>query len=340
VGVLVILRVLPVLLILAACGRTAPPLVPEADRTDRPRLVFTGDGHDFGRRERRETLEHVVRFDNGGREPLTIRKIDTHCGCAAALLSRRVIPPGGRGTIRITFTTGSVPGRRTKVMEVMTNDPDQPVSRYPVTCEVIGDAVLDPMVLAVRGTRSAGPIRATFDVVALDAGDRLAVTGVDASHPGIRATFAPIPATEKRKGFRVTLTFGKELGEGNFHERVTVRTNSRRDPQLGLVVIGSVRREVLTVPERLYFPPGAGTTVRSLFVSRRDGKALNITGIEDPSSLFDIEKRSVAPGKWEVRVGLSGESPTVTVRGSLVVRTDAAADSRVVVPFEIAGADR
>jgi hypothetical protein len=339
-GLLVIARVLPLVLILAACGETGPPLVREADRTTHARLVFAEDGHDFGRRERRRSLKHVVRFENGGLEPLTIRKIDTHCGCAAALLSRKVIPPGGRGTIEITFRTGSVPGRRTKVMEVFTDDPVAPVSRYPVTCEVIGDAVLDPMVLAVRGTRSAGPIEATFDVLALDAGDRLKVEGVTASHPGIGASFQKIPPGGKRTGYRVTLTFGEKLGEGNFHERVTVRTNSRRDPLLALVVIGSVRREILAVPERLYFPAGVGTTIRSLFVSRRDGKPLTVTGVEDPSSLFDLKTRRVSPAKWEIEVGLSGESPAVTVRGSLVVRTDAAADSRVVVPFEIAGAGR
>jgi len=258
-------------------------------------------------------------------------------GCAAALVSSRRVAPGGRGTIRVTWQTGGVAGRRTKVMEVTTNDPVDPVSRYPMRIEVIGDAYLDPAVLVVRGTRAQGAVEAHFDVIALDAGKGLRVTEVRTSHEGIRGTAVPLEPGGERTGFRVNLTFGPSLGTGSFHERVTVLTNSRRDPRLTIDVIGSVRRQVLPVPERLYFPRTDETVVRSVFVFRKDGEPLAVTGVDDPTGLFDLETRRVSATKWEVLVGLSGESPAAPIRGSLVVRTDAPEDARVAVPFEIAG---
>jgi len=312
--------------------------VPEAERTDGPRLVFTREGHDFGRQERHRTLTHKVTFLNGGRAPLEIRKIDTNCGCAAALLSSRVISPGGRGTVRVTWRTGGVAGRVTKALALTTNDPSNPVSRYRMSIEVIGDAMLDPAIVAIRGTRAEGTPESWFDVVALDAGKHLRITGVKTSHEGIRAEVGPLPESDRRTGYRVHLSFGAELGTGGFHERVVVSTNSRRDPKLAIDVVGAVTREVVVVPDRLYFPRVAGTVTRSVFVSRRDGKSLTVRSVADATGLLAFEIVPVSATKVEVRVRLSGENPASGARGSLLMRTDARKDSTVVVPFTIAGA--
>jgi hypothetical protein len=320
-------------LVAAACGSTAVSTGP-----GRPRLRFENAGHDFGRQERRRTLVTTVRFRNVGDAPLEIRSIDTNCGCAAALLSRRRIPPGGEGTMRITWQTGSVAGRRKKIMEVVTNDPVQPVVRYPMEIEVVGDARLDPTLLAVRGAGEG--VTAHFYVLALDAGKDLRVLDVKTSHPGIRGTAVPLPDDDPRTGYRVDLTFGEALGTGDFHERVTVLTNSPRDPRLTIDVIGSVRREVVVVPERLFFPRTDRAVTRKVFLFRPDGKPLDIKGVDDATGLFDTETRRVDDAKWEIDVELSGEHPPGVVRSSLVVRTDAPGDPRVTVPVEIAGAER
>ena len=329
--------VLPGLLFAAgACAATGPS-VPDAERTDGPRLVFTQEGHDFGRRERHRTLTHTVTLLNGGRAPLTISRIDTNCGCAAALLSSRVISPGGHGTIRVTWRTGGVAGRVTKALAVTTNDPVNPVSRYPMSIEVIGDAMLDPAIVAFRGTRAEGTPEAWFDVIALDAGKRLEIIDVQTSHEGIRAEVGPLPEGDRRTGYRVHLSFGAELGTGGFHERVIVATNSRRDPRLAIDVVGAVTREVVVVPDRLYFPRVAGTVTRSVFVSRRDGKSLTVRSVSDATGLLAYEIVRIGAGKVEVRVRLSGENPASGARGSLLIRTDAREDSTVAVPVTIAG---
>jgi hypothetical protein len=330
-------RLIYLFLVLAACAPTGPT-VPEKDRTERPRLIFAASGHEFGRQERHRTLTHSVTFVNGGRAPLAITRIETNCGCAAALLSRRTIPPGGRGTIEITWQTGGVAGKRTKTMEVTTNDPVNPVARYPMTIEVVGDAFLDPTVVAVRGTRAEGDIESWFDVVALDAGEKLRITGVRTSHEGITARVSSLPPGDKRTGYRVHLSFGPALGAGSFHERVSVLTNSRRDPTLTIDVIGSVARQVLAVPERIFFPRVTGSVSRIVRLARRDGKPLAVLDVADPSGLLVIETERMAPDRWEVRARLAGENPAAGVRSSLVIRTDAQGDATITVPVTIAAA--
>jgi len=330
-------RAIFLLLVMVACTPTGPT-VPEEDRTENPRLVFTATGHDFKRQERHRTLTHTVTFMNGGRAPLEIRKIETNCGCAAALLSRRTVPPGGHGSVEITWQTGGVAGKRTKTLEVTTNDPVNPVARYPMTIDVVGDAFLDPTVLAVRGTRAEGSIEAWFDVVALDAGKSLKITGVRTSHEGIVAHVSPRPEGDGRTGYRIRLSFGPALGPGSFHERVSVLTNSRRDPTLTIDVIGSVARQVLAVPERLYFPRTMEDVRRSVRLSRRDGKPLAVHRVEDPTGLLVVETERIAVGRWEIRTRLAGQNPAAGVRSALVIHTDAEGDRTITVPVTIAAA--
>jgi len=332
-------RALFLLLVLTACATTGQA-IPDEDRTGYPRIVFATEGHDFGRQERHRTLTHIVTFQNGGRTSLDITRIDTNCGCAAALLSRRVIPPGGRGRIEITWQTGAVAGKRTKTMEVTTNDPRNAVARYPMTIDVIGDAYLDPTVIVVRGTRAEGAVEAHFDVVALDAGKRLRITGVKTSHEGITARVSPLPPDDRRIGHRVHLSFGPALGAGRFRERVSVLTNSRRDPALTIDVIGSVARQVLAVPERLYFPRVEGTVTRSVILTRRDGKPLVVHRIEDPTGLLAFDTERISATRWEIRLRLAGENPAAGVRSALLVHTDADADPTVTIPVTIAATSR
>ncbi|MEN8149739.1 MAG: hypothetical protein ABFS86_07935, partial [Planctomycetota bacterium] len=171
---------------------------------------------------------------------------------------------------------------------------------------------------------------------ALDAGSRLSITGIETSHEGLRAEAGPLPEGDRCTGYRVHLTFGPELGEGGFHERVIVRTNSRRDPALAIDVVGAISREVVAVPDRLWFPRTDGTVTRSVFLHRRDGRPLEIRSIEDPTGLLAIEILPAGPSRVEVRVRLSGENPASGVRGSLLIRTD----EIVAIPVTIAGADQ
>ena len=322
-------------------GMDPVPSVPPAITADGPKLAFTANGHDYGRQEKNTKVSHTAVFFNVGRQPLVITGVETHCGCAAALLSAKEIPPGGRGTLKVTLETGRLGGRRQKTVEVFTNDPVEPVSKYPISCDVVADAALDPIVLVVRATRSEGDIEAHFDVLSLRPGFDLKITEIVTSNPNLTSAIGPLPPGTPGVGYRVTLSIGPDFGSRDFSERVTVYTNSQRDRSLTLNVLGSVRQAVLVVPERLYFPrlTGGSEVKRTLYVYRNDGKPLGITSVEDASGYFETSAKRVEPGKWQVEVSITGEAPARTVRGSLVIFTDEPAEPRVTVPFEVPGGE-
>jgi hypothetical protein len=175
-------------------------------------------------------------------------------------------------------------------------------------------------------------------VIALNDFD-LKITEVRTSHAEIRAKVGPLPADLGKKGYRVSLFFGPAFGARDFMEKVTVFTNSRRDPNLTIDVIGSVREAVLVVPERLYFPmlaPGQELS-RRVYVYRTDGRPLRLTGVEDPSGLFTSEMKQVEPARWEVTVKVHGEAPAETVRGAFLIGTDDPSEPKVSLPFELPG---
>ncbi len=322
---------------------TAPTIDPDPGPPvlagDEPRLVFTADGHYFGMREKNTMSSHTAIFYNAGKAPLTITKVRTHCGCAAALLSSKTIEPGGRGTLEVTLNSGTLAGRREKTVEVYTNSKTHPVAKYPISCTVIADAALDPIVLVVRATRSAGAVTGHFFVRVMRPGFDLRIKEVRTSKPDLVAEVTALPTTSKLAGYRIDLTFGPSFDSRDFSEKVTVYTNSLRDPHLTLNVIGSVRQSVLVVPERLYYPrlQSGEPITRNIYVYRDDGKPLTVTGIEDPSGMFDTELRRQTPAKWEIKVTIAGEALERTVRGSLVITTDAEEGSRVAIPYEVPG---
>lgn len=103
---------------------------------DPPRVKVTEHVFDFGTADQHQKIPHVFRFSNVGGSPLLVEKVRSSCGCTAALASEKVIPPGGEGEIRITFSTGRMSGKKSKSVFLHSNDPDQPITTFKIKGEI------------------------------------------------------------------------------------------------------------------------------------------------------------------------------------------------------------
>jgi hypothetical protein len=101
-----------------------------------PKILFNQATRDFGRVDEGAVLTHVFEFGNTGNSTLIIKKVRTSCGCAAALVSEKQIPAGGKGEISVTFKTRGYEGHQTKYVYVESNDPDQPIMQLSVVAAV------------------------------------------------------------------------------------------------------------------------------------------------------------------------------------------------------------
>jgi hypothetical protein len=95
-------------------------------QTNKPRAVFQETSHDFGKVKQGDVVSHEFVFKNEGGAPLVVDKVETTCGCTAALVSEKRIAPGKEGKIKTTFDTRGYSGRLTRYVYFVSNDSDNP----------------------------------------------------------------------------------------------------------------------------------------------------------------------------------------------------------------------
>lgn len=70
-------------------------------------LLFETMEHDFGDiKQKGGDVSCEFRFTNTGTAPLVIVDAQTSCTCTKTSYSRKPVPPGGKGTIKVTYEPG------------------------------------------------------------------------------------------------------------------------------------------------------------------------------------------------------------------------------------------
>ena len=122
--------VLPVILAFVwGWGIPAGPL-------NKPKIVFKVDNRDFGRVKQGAELTHEFVFTNEGDDRLTIKNVETSCGCTAALVSTKTIEPGKTGKIKVVFNSLGYQGDVTKYIFVDSDDPSAPRVQLKISASV------------------------------------------------------------------------------------------------------------------------------------------------------------------------------------------------------------
>jgi len=92
-----------------------------ADLKDLPVLHFADTSYNFGWMGAGERAEHEFTFENTGRGPLVIAGATSTCGCTVPEFSRDPIPPGGKGSLKVTFSSEGKQGHILKSISVSSN---------------------------------------------------------------------------------------------------------------------------------------------------------------------------------------------------------------------------
>ncbi|GAB4170144.1 MAG: DUF1573 domain-containing protein [Geothermobacteraceae bacterium] len=95
-----------------------------------PRIEVTTTDVDFGTVLQGDKVEQVFTFRNAGDEPLVIDRVKSSCGCTAALVAEREIPPGGTGEVRATFDSTRFHGGVVKTIYLYSNDPTRKLVQF------------------------------------------------------------------------------------------------------------------------------------------------------------------------------------------------------------------
>lgn len=120
------------LLILVIAGQPFSALAQSAA----PKAEFKETSRDFGQIKQGEVVSHEFTFTNSGNAVLVVKNVSTSCGCTAALVSQKEIPPGREGKIKVTFDSRGYAGKVIKYVYFESNDPNNPRQELTITAEV------------------------------------------------------------------------------------------------------------------------------------------------------------------------------------------------------------
>ena len=90
---------------------------------DSPKIKFEETSHNFGTFPETEPVQKCVfKFTNVGNQPLVINQAVASCGCTVPEYTKTPIPPGGKGTVEVTYNgKGKFPGHFKKSITIRTN---------------------------------------------------------------------------------------------------------------------------------------------------------------------------------------------------------------------------
>lgn len=101
-----------------------------------PKIFFTETNHDFGTVPEGQTVDYTFKFKNIGKATLEISKVNTSCGCTAALISEKVLEPGKEGTLKVELDTKNRSGKMSRNITINSNDPEEPIKMLVIYADV------------------------------------------------------------------------------------------------------------------------------------------------------------------------------------------------------------
>lgn len=222
-----------------------------------PKIKFNENSWNFGNVKAGKILTHVFKFTNIGDAPLVIGQVRTSCGCAAALVSKKEIPPGKAGEIKVTFNTRGYSGELSKYVYVDSNDPKQP--RKELTVSVSIEVPPRPQISLERYAIDLGLLLESEDVITQakikNIGELELVVEILHREASFTLKNKPLSSPLKiaaGKAADVGIKINPRKKFGLIREYILLKTNDPLRPNLSLYVSGYVvtKQQIRELVER------------------------------------------------------------------------------------------
>lgn len=103
------------------------------------------DVHNFGRVTKGSILKHTFQLKNVSKQTVTIEKIQSSCGCTAALISKKVLKPNEVARITAEFNTEGFAGFQEKYIYVYEKNNPNPVYTLKLQADIFVELEIVPM---------------------------------------------------------------------------------------------------------------------------------------------------------------------------------------------------
>jgi len=310
-----------------------------------PRIEIDQPRWDFGTVVQGVALEHIFILRNAGDRPLVISLVRSSCAvCTGAMLSRKVIRPGGSGQMKATFYTKGLLGRQYKTLQIVSNDPEMPSAEVVLLATVVAHSEA-PRLVVESGKVDLGvlaPGTTAVSTISIKNGGKypLRIESVRTS-ASCQARIAGKREIGPMESSRIDLNFTAPNEPGVVDEYVIICSNDMAQPEKLVQITGYVSsmasREatlnaVYIVPlDSGVSVPGTGKRLVREFVVRnglKESVCVRTRGSKDGQLMMEPSKMRVGPGaeaRLQVRLGpkarLSDAMATVTIDVPLLIVT-------------------
>ena len=240
------------------------------------------------------------------------------------MASAKEIPPGGEGSIDVTFKVGSRKGKRSKTISVTTNDPAQKTVKLKVSAEV--EILFD-----------AKPKRVNFGRFKKDEGGLTKFV----SFTGRDKDSTHIISAESKKGFvtvemnpdgyendtykKIKVSLPPGIKVGRFRDTITVKTDHEKANKIRIFVYGEVMGSIKVSPSYLSLGliENGKSVEKSIKLTATSGAGFKILDVRSTLSELATTVETITEGKeYKVNISLKDAVQKDILKGKIIVTTD------------------
>ena len=315
--------------------KSVEPAVPKRTAVpagEQPKIVFEEKEHDFGKLMGVDKVDHVFKFRNEGKGELKIDKVNTSCGCTAALLSANVVPPGGNGEIKTTFTVGGRQGQQTKQIYVVSNDPNEPRATLIIKGLIIPPVSVEPssVSLQLKDTPSVSTVKISQTME-----EELKLGEVTARLNLVTTQIKEEAPENGKKRYALEISLKPDIEPGRYFENITIATNCATKPKIEIPVRITARGDVEAAPSRINLGSlSTGQEVsRTITLSNTKGQSFKVARVEVENKDFVISPEPSSTPSPSHTFTLTGKpsAPSGGVRTKIVFHLDHPKQKKVEV---------
>lgn len=202
--------------------------------------VLEGTHFDFGKIYRGSVMDRTLTLKNGGKDTLVMGTIGVSCGCTGAMVTADRIPPGGAGSLRITFNSKNFVGPVHKTVTLNSNGDSLGYTTIEFTALVIDEIGLNPQSIILPDAE-VNKLTTLSLTVTNNGMTPLALTGYRSQLKGLVLKL-PAQAIPPGGTAEIHVEFTPQAPSPMLTDGVFVTTNSMRQPEVYLQVYGGVRQ--------------------------------------------------------------------------------------------------
>lgn len=270
---------------------------------------------------RGEVIKHVFELKNTGDAPIRITDTKAGCSCTVAVVSNDVIPPGGTGSIEVSFNTNGRKGRQSKTVKVFTDSTLTPSVDLTVAGDIKPALAFSVESIQFGQVPKGTEVKRELDVVGMKA-DGVSITGLTVT-PAEDTRFSAT-VVEGSGGRKVAIVFKSEGVKGFYRGRLEATTDSTEYPMFFANVVAEVTGDIVAEPRTVVFPPrgrlteAEKTTQEARVVLRSlTGKPFSVRSLD--AGELPVKLVSATPGvEGSVELTLEGPLDSTLKEGRLV----------------------